>query len=72
MMRIAAAGGAAEFDGLDSAAFVSNVPLPKIRPGNLANFEVSPDGSRVAFGSITESTYELWTLDTVLASLNSR
>jgi Tol biopolymer transport system component len=65
MMRIPATGGAAEFDGLDSAAFTSAVPLPKIETRNIANFEVSPDGTRVVFGSRTIAMHELWSLDNV-------
>ena len=72
MMRIPATGGVAEFDGLDSAAFVSAVPLPKIETRNIANFEISPDGTRVVFGSRTIPMFELWTLDNVLTVLNSR
>lgn len=69
MMRISASGGAAEFDGLDSAAFVSTVPLPKIEARNIANFEISPDGSRVVFGSRTIAMHELWSIDKVLSAL---
>ena len=69
MMRIPAAGGAAEFDGLDSAAFTSTVPLPKIETRNIANFEISPDGSRVVFGSRTIAMHELWSIDNVLSVL---
>lgn len=69
MMRIPAMGGAATFDGLDSAAFVSSVPLPTIETRNIANFEISPDGSHVVFGSRTIAMHELWSLDNVLSAL---
>lgn len=69
MMRIPAAGGPAEFDGLDSAAFVSTVPLPKIEVRNIANFDVSPDGTRVVFGSRTIAMHELWSLDNILTTI---
>ena len=69
MMRISSAGGPAEFDGLDSAAFMSTVPIPKIDARHIADFEISPDGSRVVFASRTVAMHELWSLDNILATL---
>ena len=69
MMRVPAAGGAAEFDGLDSAAFVGTVPLPKMEIGNIANFEISPDGRLVVFGERTIPTYELTVRENMASSL---
>lgn len=69
MMRISATGGPVEFDGLDSANLVSTVPLPKIELRNIANFDVSPDGTHVVFGSRTIAMHELWTLDNILTTL---
>jgi Tol biopolymer transport system component len=72
LMRIPSAGGPAVPDGLDSSAFVSTVPLPKIELRNIANFDVSPDGSRVVFGSRTIAMHELWSLDNVMSALAMR
>jgi hypothetical protein len=69
MMRIPATGGAAIFDGLDSANFTGTVPLPTYEVANLANFDVSPDGNRVVFGSRSVPTYDVTVLENVLARL---
>jgi Tol biopolymer transport system component len=68
LMRIPATGGTAEFEGLERARFSSAVPAPV----NISSFDISPDGSRVAFSSRNQTIYELWTLDNVLNVLNAR
>jgi len=69
MMRIPATGGTAVFDGLDSANFAGTVPLPTYEVANIANFDVSPDGRRVVFGSRTVPTYDVTVLENLLAYL---
>ncbi len=69
MMRIPATGGTAVFDGLDSANFTGTVPLPTYEVANIANFDVSPDGRRVVFGSRTVPTYDVTVLENLLAYL---
>jgi hypothetical protein len=68
MARIPASGGSTEFEGLERARFASAVPAPV----NISSFDVSPDGSRVAFSSRNQTIYELWTLDNLLNVLNAR
>jgi hypothetical protein len=69
MMRIPATGGAAVFDGLDSAKFTGTVSLPSYEAANIANFDVSPDGNRVVFGSRSVPTYDVTVLENLLMHL---
>jgi hypothetical protein len=68
-MIIPATGGTPTFDGLDSKALLSDVPLPLIEIANIANIDLSHDGSRIAFSMRTIPTYDLWVLDNVPAFL---
>jgi hypothetical protein len=68
-MIIPAPGGPGVLDGLDSSKFAASVPLPLIEIGNVASIDLSPDGSRIVFGSRTIPTYDLWVLDNVPAHL---
>ena len=57
IMRLQAEGGKAEFTGM-------TVP-------SLNGFDLSPDGSRIAFSSTTNrQSFELWTLDNINPLLN--
>ena len=69
IMRVAATGGTAEFDGLESANLTTTSKLPDIEKSNISGFDVSPDGSRLAFSSRAITSYEVWSLDNVLALL---
>jgi hypothetical protein len=41
------------------------VPLPLIEICNVANIDLSLDGSRIVFGSRTIPTHDLWVLENV-------
>jgi Tol biopolymer transport system component len=70
LMRIPAAGGTAEYAGLDSTQLAGDVPLPALNGGNLiGGLDVSPDGDRIFFGARTRPLYELWSLDNVAAAI---
>jgi len=69
VMRIPAGGGPAEFDGLDIMNLSGSVPIPRIE--NIANIDISPDGSRIVFGSRTVSTYDLWKFVNLLPLVNA-
>ena len=69
LMRIAASGGEAVFDGLESSTAVTDKSLPALFL-NVLSLTVSPDGSRVAFGSYVRPSQELWALENVMSLLN--
>ena len=68
ILRIPTTGGTAEADGLEAAKLTGTIPAPM----NISSFDISPDGSRIAFSSRNQTIYELWSLDNVLSALSSR
>lgn len=68
IMRVPAAGGTAVPDGLDSAELADH----DHPPAGIANFDLSPDGTRLVFGASTATLYDLWTLDNVLWVVSRR
>jgi Tol biopolymer transport system component len=69
IMRVAATGGAAVPEGLESANLNSLVTLPQIEKGNISCLDISPDGSRLVFSSRARPTYNVWALDHLAATL---
>jgi dipeptidyl aminopeptidase/acylaminoacyl peptidase len=59
VIQVPATGGAALPDGLDSSYFASVVPMPRVETGNVANIDVSADGTRLVFSSRTIPTCDL-------------
>jgi len=72
MMRIPANGGVAEFDGLDSATFTGELPSPPPLRWGINRFDISPDGLHVVAGVRTVPTFDLWTIDNIMSSLQGR
>ena len=68
LMRVATTGGEPVFDGLESATALNDKALPAMY-GTVLSLSVSPDGSRVAFGSYLRPTQELWMLEDVRSLL---
>ena len=54
LMRVPAAGGRVEFDGIESAQFA--------HVGGVTDIDVSPDGLLVVFSMRTPATYDVWAL----------
>ena len=69
VMSVAAGGGAAVPDGLDSSNLTSAVSMPRVETGNVSNVDLSADGSRLVFSSRTIPTYDFRVLDNVLGVL---
>lgn len=69
VMQIPGSGGAAIADGLDSAHFTSAVPMPRVETGNIANIDLSADGTRLVFSSRTIPNYVFRVLDNLLGVL---
>ena len=61
LMRVPAAGGRAEFDGIESAQFE--------HVGGVTDIDVSPDGRLVVFSMRTPATYDVWALSDSRLSL---
>ena len=70
LMRIAAKGGDAVFDGLESATAITDKSVPPMQ-GGVLSLTVSPDGSRVAFGSYILPTQEVWMIENLTSFLQS-
>lgn len=71
LMRISAAGGQPEFDGLDSSKLESSVPVPRMMVGSVLSIDLSPDGSRIAFSSRAILTYDVQVIGNVMSALGS-
>jgi Tol biopolymer transport system component len=71
LMRVPAAGGKAELDGLDFATLARRIGGLRMIPGSLFNLDLSPDGSRALVSTMTLGMHELWALDN-LPSVASR
>jgi Tol biopolymer transport system component len=59
--RISAEGGKAEFTGVETPAGVST--------NRSFIFDLSPDGSRIAYSSTNDSPVEIWVADNILAKV---
>lgn len=73
LMRVPAAGGQPEFDGLDVERLSPLLSGVRMAPGsaNIPDLDLSPDGSRAVLSTRTLRTYELWTLDNLLSVVKS-
>jgi hypothetical protein len=69
LMRISPDGGEPVFAGLDSTNLQSDVRLPALVPVSPLSLDVSPDGTRIAFGANTSVTRELWVHDGITLRL---
>lgn len=63
LLRVPATGGAPEPDGLDYDTLTPLLGEVRMFPGNFNNFDLSPDGVRVAASTLTWSKQEVWALD---------
>jgi hypothetical protein len=70
LMRIAATGGDTVFDGLEFATAITDKSLPPMQ-GGVLSLTVSPDGTRVAFGSYIRPTQEVWMIENLTSFLQS-
>jgi Tol biopolymer transport system component len=61
IMRISAEGGKAEFTGVETPAGVS--------ANRSFIFDLSPDGSRIAYSRTNDSPVEVWAADNILAKM---
>lgn len=61
--RIAASGGAPEFDGVSYQNLSPLVPDFRMTRGNFIGFDVSLDGSRLVLSTLVTPKYEVWALD---------
>jgi Tol biopolymer transport system component len=59
VMRIAASGGTAVFEGIETA-------------GPIYNIDPSPDGSRIAYSVDSPATTEVWAVDNIMAAVAGR
>lgn len=71
LMRVPADGGTPQPDGLDFDTLAPLLGGRRMFPGNFNNFDLSPDGTRVAASTWTWTTNEVWALD-VMALLRDR
>jgi Tol biopolymer transport system component len=69
LMRVPVSGGEPVFDGLESSTAVAGTSLPAL-VANILSLSVSPDGSRVAFGSYVRPKAELWVIGNVFSLLS--
>lgn len=63
LLRVPATGGTPEPDGLDYDTLSPLLGEVRMFPGNFNNFDLSPDGVRVAASTLTWSKQEVWALD---------
>jgi Tol biopolymer transport system component len=71
VMRVTAAGGTPEPDGLDYDTLNPLLGDLKLFPGNFNTFSLSPDGTKIAASTLTMAKTEVWALD-VMALLAQR
>jgi len=71
VMRVNAAGGTPEPDGLDYETLNSLIGDLRLFPGNFNSFSLSPDGTTIAASTLTMAKTEVWALD-VMALLAQR
>lgn len=69
LMKVAAIGGPAEIDYLESSRLDSAVPLPRQGVGSLYTIDLNLDGSRIAFSSRVDRTYSVWKLSNVVSAI---
>ena len=63
VMRVNAAGGTPEPDGLDYDTLNPLLGDLKLFPGNFNTFSLSPDGTKIAASTLTMAKTEVWALD---------
>jgi Tol biopolymer transport system component len=71
VMRVNAAGGTPEPDGLDYDTLNGLIGDIRLFPGNFNTFSLSPDGTKIAASTLTMAKTEVWALD-VMALLAQR